>query len=141
VYHTCALLADHTVSCWGDNQYGQLGNGTQQGTSTPKAVPGLTNVSAIVAQGNGICALLANATAQCWGANDVGQMGNGTTRTAQLTPTPVSLSGIASLSRSGTTFTTCAVLAKGGGVKCWGENNDGETGKGTATSYEATPGA
>jgi alpha-tubulin suppressor-like RCC1 family protein len=134
---TCALLANHTVSCWGDNEWGQLGNGNQQSSSTPTAVAGLVNVSAIVPQLSGMCAL-ANGIAKCWGRNDAGQMGNGTTSAAQLTPTPVSLSGIASLSRGGYASTTCAVLADGG-AKCWGYNWFGQTGSGTSGNNQLTP--
>jgi alpha-tubulin suppressor-like RCC1 family protein len=137
-YHSCALLADHTVSCWGYNGYGQLGNGTQTNSSTPVAVPGLANVVALSAMAYGTCALLADGTARCWGVNAYGEMGNGTTSPSQLTPTPVSLSGISSLARAASSWTMCATLAAGG-ARCWGYNGDGETGSGTTSWSQPTP--
>jgi alpha-tubulin suppressor-like RCC1 family protein len=47
--HTCALLSNGSMRCWGDNSYGQLGNGTTIDALTPTPVPGFTNVSSIAA--------------------------------------------------------------------------------------------
>ncbi len=87
---TCAVLAGGTVQCWGDNSYGQLGNGT---TTTPDAgttalVSGLSSATAVIAGEGYACALLSNHSVQCWGNNGNGELGNGTT-TNSLTPVPV----------------------------------------------------
>jgi alpha-tubulin suppressor-like RCC1 family protein len=82
-YHTCALLKDTTVRCWGFNRGAELGDGTGMDRSTPVAVVGeggsrLEGAIAISAGGHHTCALLQNSTVVCWGvsqgtgANDFG---------------------------------------------------------------------
>ena len=88
IYHTCALLADTTVRCWGYNHYGGLGDGTTMERLSPVAVTGLSGVSALATGAWHTCALLADATVRCWGDNFVGQLGDGTT-TQRLSPVAV----------------------------------------------------
>jgi len=76
--HICALTNDGIVKCLGENEYGQLGNGTTTPAYTANNVGGLSNVKAITANFNFTCALLANGDVMCWGQNDSGQLGNGT---------------------------------------------------------------
>ena len=73
----CAVLADATVRCWGDNPYGQLGNGTTTYSETPVVVEGLSGVQQVV-RSNASCALLEDGTARCWGRNAYGTLGDGT---------------------------------------------------------------
>jgi alpha-tubulin suppressor-like RCC1 family protein len=115
--HTCALLVDTTVRCWGSNRRGQLGDGTTTNRSSPTLVPGLSNVVAVADGGYHTCALLADTSVRCWGSNGNGQLGDGTT-TTRLGPTPVlDLTGVAQLA-TGLSH-SCALLADTT-VRCWG---------------------
>ena len=75
--HTCALLANGAVSCWGQNNSGQLGDGTLTNRTTPATVSGLSGATAVTAGGYHTCALLGDGTVRCWGSNLFGQLGNG----------------------------------------------------------------
>jgi alpha-tubulin suppressor-like RCC1 family protein len=129
-YHTCALLPDSTVRCWGRNTRGQLGNGTSISSSTPVAVSGLTNVAAVSGGGYHTCALRRDGTVQCWGENDRGQIGN----TLAFSNVPVTVAGISTAVAISTGFLhSCAILADGT-TRCWGHNNTGQLGNGTTTN-------
>jgi alpha-tubulin suppressor-like RCC1 family protein len=137
-YHTCALTSSGGVVCWGWNARGQLGDGTTTDHLTPTAVSGLSSgVAAIAAGAMHTCALTGDGGVACWGYNDEGELGDGTT-TDRLTPTGVSglSSGVAALVAAGdpgrSSSHTCA-LTNGGGVVCWGGNNEGQLGDGTTT--------
>jgi alpha-tubulin suppressor-like RCC1 family protein len=135
--HTCALLADGRVQCWGYNRAGQLGDGTTTQRSTPTTVTGLGGRATALAAGwSHTCALLADGRVQCWGNNSLGQLGDGTT-TQRSTPTTVTgLGGMATALAAGGEH-TCALL-EGGRVQCWGYNSAGQLGDGTTTS-RSTP--
>jgi alpha-tubulin suppressor-like RCC1 family protein len=134
--HTCAVLADTTVDCWGANGDGQLGYGTwRDGGHYPVPVSGLSGVRTIAAGGYHTCALLSGGGVTCWGDNSAGELGNGTT--TQST-TPVAVSGLttATAIAAGGNH-TCALLT-GGSVDCWGDNGYGQLGNGTTTN-SSTP--
>jgi alpha-tubulin suppressor-like RCC1 family protein len=83
--HSCALMSDSTVTCWGRNSVGQLGIGTSGMVYRAYAKPvtfGPDNLVDAVAVAGGYyhaCALLKNGNIVCWGTNDQGQIGDGTT--------------------------------------------------------------
>ena len=85
---TCVISAARTISCWGSNSSGQLGNGSTAGSGTPVTVAGIAgDATAIAIRGEHACALVAGHVL-CWGDNAVGQRGDGTT-TNSAVPVPV----------------------------------------------------
>jgi alpha-tubulin suppressor-like RCC1 family protein len=137
--HTCALRADATVWCWGENGSGQVGVPGPSDVSTPTQVAGLsaTPVLQVVAGGSHTCVLLADRTVRCWGSDAQGQLGDGTAGGSLVTPTaPVGVGEVLSLAAGGRH--TCAVRTNGT-VWCWGENAAGQLGRGTTGSPVATP--
>ena len=132
--HSCALLGDGTVKCWGSNSDGQLGDGSTTDRTTPVNVSGLTGVASISAGERYTCAVTTGGGAKCWGDNEFGQLGDAST-TDRTTPVDVSglTSGVASIAAGG--VHTCAVTTAGpGGAKCWGLNITGQLGNGSTTS-------
>ena len=135
-WHTCALVGSGGVKCWGDNQFGQLGEGSTDRT-TPVDVVGLSSdVYAISAGGRRTCVLTTAGGVQCWGVNRAGQLGDGTQRERRRPVNVVGLSsGVQAIAVSGGgdhEWHTCA-LTGAGGVKCWGDNDHGQLGDGTQT--------
>jgi alpha-tubulin suppressor-like RCC1 family protein len=141
--HSCAVLVNGTVKCWGDNASGQLGDGSTTPSTVPVLVSGITGQSRssfavnVTAGGGDTCALMANGTVKCWGYNVDGQLGDGSNSDSS---TPVVVQGIDGSSPSKTAVTvhttgpqTCALMADGT-VMCWGRNNYGQLGDNSNTS-------
>lgn len=134
--HTCALMADGSVRCWGGGGAGQLGNAAALDESVPVAVSALSTqqaqlVSSVVSHN---CAIDTVGVARCWGLNSYGQLGTGAIATADpwgsLVPVPVAGLPSTPIGITGGEDHTCALLASRA-VYCWGANNVGQLGDGT----------
>ena len=75
--HTCALLDDQSVRCWGDNSLAQIGAGAGAAPSRPTAPRGLHDVRALAAGDVHTCAARADGSVWCWGIGQSGQSGDG----------------------------------------------------------------
>jgi alpha-tubulin suppressor-like RCC1 family protein len=133
--HTCGLSSDSKVFCWGNNEYGQLGNGTDTNSPTPIAVilPSGVSISQVVARGDHTCGMGSDSKVYCWGVNYDGQLGNGTDKNSS-TPSVVLLPsgmGFSQIVAGGNH--TCA-LGSNSKVYCWGLNDSGQLGNNSDTS-------
>ena len=133
--HSCSI-AGGVVSCSGDNQYGQLGDGTTTDSAAALAVD-LDGVPAaeVVGGEHHTCARLRTGAVRCWGDNRHGQAGEGNDKPSLLEPSSGEPLLVDAMSlRSGANH-TCALEADGS-VLCWGENSHGQLGDGgTADSH------
>jgi alpha-tubulin suppressor-like RCC1 family protein len=121
-----ALLSNGKVMAWGDNQYGQLGNGTTTDSDVPEVVSGLSDVAAVATGSLHSMALLSNGTVDTWGDNASGQLGDGTFHDRSK-PGPVeSLSGVTQIS-AGQQFSVA--LESDGEVQSWGLQSVGVSSK------------
>ncbi|PVG83399.1 hypothetical protein DDE18_08915 [Nocardioides gansuensis] len=148
-FHSCAVLVGGTVSCWGNNTFGQLGDGTLDVRDTTTPVAGLPDAAmrpalAVTAGNSHTCVVVDNPmNAYCWGLNIDGQLGHKTTVVdGQMRPstTPLvvqfdadpsiltedvqTLPGTATVSAG--EFHTCSLVS--GTAWCWGRNDSGQLG-------------
>jgi alpha-tubulin suppressor-like RCC1 family protein len=152
VSHTCAIHLIITVNpggrtespapdgilCWGDNHYGQLGDGTTLAHAPPAAVTGLTATPSSVGAGDGFtCATISDGRAACWGRNNGGQLGDGTTTDRTLPKSVASTVQFAAGVRIAVGAAHTCALDVNGLAYCWGENEHGELGDGTTISRSA----
>jgi alpha-tubulin suppressor-like RCC1 family protein len=122
--HTCALLSDGTVKCWGDNDYGQLGRGTL-GLFTASGIPTAValeeyRVVQLVSGWQHNCVVLSptNET-RCWGGNNYGSVGNGKLET-QYYPTSIDFGdGLVAVAIGLSEFGSYAMLSDNS-IFCWG---------------------
>ena len=126
--HSCALLEDGEVLCWGDNESGQLGNDSFANSSVPVAVANLNSAVQLSAGSLHACAVRSDHSVVCWGDNQFGQLGNGTTENSSVPVSVIGLSQAKEVSCGGDH--SCAILADGE-VFCWGSNILNRLGTGT----------
>jgi alpha-tubulin suppressor-like RCC1 family protein len=133
-YHSCALLNDGNVQCWGQNSGGKLGNNSNVSSNSPVMVQGFSNSIAsdpviAISGGQGhTCALTQNKNLYCWGGNQDGEVGDGST-VQRWVATPVTIgSGVVSAVTTGYSH-SCLALS-GGNVQCWGDDQYGQLGNG-----------
>lgn len=130
--HTCAITTSADAYCWGENLYGQAGDGgTALGRPAPVAVLGGLKWRQLAGGAEHTCGVSKTDKLYCWGLNDHGQLGDGTKKN-RLTPVVVAGARTYRQVDAGT-YTTCAVTT-GDVAFCWGYNAQGEIGDGTTTS-------
>ncbi|HVI03303.1 MAG TPA: RTX toxin, partial [Enhygromyxa sp.] len=141
--HTCALLDDASVRCWGIANNGQIGygNGNTIGDDETPASAGPVNVGGPVASlGAGwyhTCAVLESGEVKCWGKGNEGRLGYGNVAWIGLVNTPASVGfvdvGGTAVKVDGGTAHTCALLTDGS-IRCWGWGARGQLGYGNVTN-------
>lgn len=125
--HTCAFGAG-SMWCWGDNTWGQLGDGTMNARFTPVAIspPGGLAAARMSAGEEHSCLIDTAGGVWCWG-NDNGRLGAGTGRGTSSTPVRVlGLSGMMEQVAAGSEHTCARRLS--GVSYCWGANHRGQLG-------------
>jgi alpha-tubulin suppressor-like RCC1 family protein len=159
--HTCAILDNSSIKCWGANASGQLGLGDTNNRGDGSASGGMGNISvdlgsgitakAIVAGGSHTCAILDNASVKCWGSNAAGQLGLGDDSTVVRGDEPDEMGNLLPFvdlgsGRTATSITTgtdyTCVLLDDASVKCWGNGIYGQLGnkkKGVSNQFNSTP--
>ncbi len=121
-----ALREDGTVVAWGDNNLGQLGDGTNTPRLRPVPVPGVSEVTAISAGHAHVLALRRDGSVMAWGWNGLGQLGDGT-QTDRTRPVPVrDVGGVIAISAG--SLTHSLALRRDGIVLGWGNNYSGQMG-------------
>lgn len=139
--HTCAILDDASVRCWGQNEFGQLGLGHTEDVGdneTPASVPavqiGGPGTAVAIATGSAFtCALRSDAQVICWGIGTEGRLGYGNTSTigddehpSAAGPVDLGIGRTAQAILSGNGH-ACAILDFGS-VRCWGNGGPGSLG-------------
>jgi alpha-tubulin suppressor-like RCC1 family protein len=143
--HTCAILDNGDMKCWGRNNYGQLGDGSNVNTNAPSSTAinlgtGRTAV-AVSAGEEHTCAILDNGDLKCWGRDSNGQLGDGGSNTNTNAPSSTAIdlgTGRTAVAVSAGEEHTCATLDNGD-MKCWGYNYYGQLGIGSFTNYQPSP--
>jgi alpha-tubulin suppressor-like RCC1 family protein len=150
----CALTNAGSLKCWGDNHWGQLGDGTSSGpqdcsgeacSTMPVDVTGLApDVAAVSAGGDDTCVVTNTGSARCWGLNAEGELGDGVTGPEvcgvghdPCNTTPVDVTGLSSaVSEISVGAGHSCVRTNRGEVKCWGINYDGELGNNGVSDHD-----
>jgi len=131
-FHSCALGGTGLASCWGNNQYGQVGDASTVRRTSPVAVVGGVSFAALTGGDDHTCGLDVNGIVYCWGRNNSGQLGDGTTVVSRPSPAPIA-GGRTMVSTSAGGNHTCAI-GNDRNAYCWGNNSAGNLGNNSTTS-------
>lgn len=127
--HTCGLLRDGTAKCWGNNDNGQLGDGTLEDRNRPVDVSGGYKFKKITVGQYHTCGLLlSDGTAMCWGGGYYGQLGDGTDGTNSRHNIPAAVRGDYKFTQITAGFGHTCGLLDDGNIMCWGYNHFGALG-------------
>jgi alpha-tubulin suppressor-like RCC1 family protein len=152
-YVSCGVKADTSVWCWGGNTYGALGIGNAATTTsatpaqvmymssgTLTALTGITQVS-VAYGGYTVCAVGAQGAVWCWGFGTSGQLGNGMVANSAYAVQVVDMTSTAVTGAKDVevAYEHACLLKTDGSVYCWGSNNYGQIGNGTAPGTTPIP--
>ena len=130
--HVCGLASGGATYCWGANDHGELGDGSNTPHRTPTAVVGGLAFVSLTAGYDHTCGLTSAGVAYCWGEGAAGELGNGSTQSHNA-PVPVA-GGLTFAALTAGGRHTCG-LTNSGGAYCWGQDSTGELGDGSTTNY------
>jgi alpha-tubulin suppressor-like RCC1 family protein len=142
-YTACAVLVSGHIGCWGQGEYGELGNGKKSDQNAPVEVSGIADATEVSAGGPVTCAVLSTGHVDCWGSDEWGEVGVEVGKELcrnEITciKRPVEIKGITEATQvsasRGVESDACAVLASGH-IDCWGNGSSGQLGNG---KYEET---
>ena len=127
LFHTCGIIDNNDLYCWGYNDQGQLGIGTTGQTNYPIPQFVDSNVIGVSTGNNHACALYESQTIKCWGANSEGQLGTGNMYYLN-TPTAINLSSNISLISIESAYNANCAISEDFIPICWGANQFGQIG-------------
>ena len=132
--HSCGIAADGAAWCWGQGDYGQLGNDSNQNSAVPVQVAGGLKFRSISAGLLHSCGVTTDGRAWCWGSNELAPLGAGSR--GMVVHMPAAVGGTVRFVAIGASYRHSCALATGGSVWCWGVNETGQLGDGTTTDRE-----
>jgi alpha-tubulin suppressor-like RCC1 family protein len=131
LFHTMALRSDGTVWVWGNNDAGELGNGTTTLSTTAIQVMGVSGVASIAAGGFSCYALKSDGTLWAWGDGSFGELADGANADSSV---PVQITTISNVTSIASGDEDVLALKSDGTVWTWGRNDFGQLGDGTTTN-------
>ncbi len=128
---TCAVMAGGELRCWGDNERGQLGDGTLRTRRYPHAVLGIDDAEQVAVGSQHSCARHRDGRVSCWGRGREGQLGDGSREDRR---TPVEVAGLRDAIDVGVGADHSCAVRSDGSTWCWGNGHPGALGDGTSTT-------
>lgn len=135
--HTCVVLQEGAVKCWGFNESGELGVGDRDRRNTPGPFAVLDGPAVRLAAGKAFtCALLVDGSVECWGSNARGQLGYGDNDARDVSGGPLDFGGRSAVELAAGGEHVCVILDDAT-VSCWGLNASGQLGVGGGADRSA----
>ncbi len=129
-FHACVIMTTGAARCWGNNPFGQLGDGTTTASSVPVTVTEMTSGTLAIAAGTDhTCAVIGSGGVRCWGNGARGALGNNNLNSQQANPTDVIGISSGATALAAGNDNSCALVS--GLARCWGYNGSGSLGDGT----------